>query len=144
MRKTIALAATAALTPAVLAALPAAAHAQASTQFVGDPVSYVRQGLPRTQLRVAFRLNEPLAPGAQVTVQTTGGTVLGTDGPAPFGTTGNPCYRSTVNLSQPASQGGVLVVALTTAQGQVLRNFEAIATYTVRQERRIGPRLGCS
>jgi hypothetical protein len=49
-----------------------------------------------------------------------------------------------VNLSQPASQGGVLVVALTTAQGQVLRNFEAIATYTVRQERRIGPRLGCS
>ncbi len=128
---------------ATLAATAPAAHGGDGVQIVGDPVTYLRQGQPSTALRSAVRLNLALDARPIVAVQTSGGDALGSAVARPLGTNGL-CWRAIVRLDRPVTTGGIVVVTLTTADGQTLRDVESVTTLTVRGERRVAPRLGCS
>jgi hypothetical protein len=129
---------------ATMALAPAAASAQSppSTLYVGDPLTYLRQGRPATALTTAFQLNQPLGAGSQVTAQTAGGTVLASATPTVLGSSGL-CYQAAFTLPNPVSTGGSVTIVLTTGAGQALApNPELIRTLTVRQQRNVPATVG--
>jgi hypothetical protein len=121
--------------PVVVSALGApAAHAQSAgtLQYAGDPFTYLTQGQPATTLNVAFQVTAPLPSGSTLAVQTAGGDALGSVAPKGIGTTGL-CYRATVKLSSPVTNGGTVSVVLA-AGGQTLQpNPELVRQITARK-----------
>lgn len=114
-------------------AVPATAHA-GSTQYVGDPVTYLVQGKPATALTTVFRMNVPLPSGAQVTAQTAGGDVLATAAATAFGTSGL-CYQAKLTLSSPVAGGATVDVVLSGGGLSLQPNPELVRLYTARRAR---------
>jgi hypothetical protein len=109
-------------------ALPAVAQA-GSTQFVGDPVTYLTVGKPATTLNVVFRVNQPIS-GLTASVNQSGGPVLDTATPKALGSTGL-CYQATFQMPSPVSNGSVLDFVL----GSLQPNSELVRLYAVKKAR---------
>jgi hypothetical protein len=104
-------------------------------QYAGDPVTYLVANKPATALNVAFQVTEPLPTGSQLSVQSAGGTVLGTVAPKAIGTTGL-CYLAAVKLSGPVTNGGTVNVVLTAGDQVVLQpNPELVRLITLRKSK---------
>jgi hypothetical protein len=116
------------LAVAAALALPAAAQA-GSTQFVGDPVTYLTVGKPATALNVVFRLNQPIS-GLTASVNQSGGPVLDTATPKAIGTTGL-CYQATFQLPSAVSNGGIVYFVL----GSLQPNAELVRLYSAAKVR---------
>ena len=120
------------LLPAVVVAaalaLPAAAQA-GTTQFVGDPVTYLTVGKPATTVNVVFRVNQPIS-GVTASLNQSGGPILDTATPKAFGSTGL-CYQATFQVGYPVSSGSVLDFVL----GTLAPNSELVRLYAAKKVR---------
>ncbi len=114
----------------ILVALVVPAVAQAgSTQFVGDPVTYIVQGKPATTVNVVFRVNQPIS-GLTASVNQSGGSTLDTATPKSIGTTGL-CYQAVFQMPYAVSSGSILDFVL----GSLQPNSELVRLYSAGKVR---------